>query len=93
MTKSYQSLKSKVLKDKNIKLEYDALEAEYQVIQALVKLRLSLHLTQDELSKRIGIPKANISRFENGKHSPSLETLVRFAAGLNKKIEIKLIDI
>lgn len=93
MTKSYQSLKSKVLKDKNIKLEYDALEAEYQVIQALVKLRLSLHLTQAELSKRIGIPKTNISRFENGKHSPSLETLVRFATGLNKKIEIKLIDL
>ncbi len=93
MDNTFTKLKEELLSNPDIKKEYDALEAEYQIIQALIDLRVKNHLTQDQLAIKIGIPKSNISRFENRKHSPSIETLARFATGLNKKIEIKLIDI
>lgn len=92
MNKSFKIYREQVLKDPLLKLEYDALELEYQIIRELIELRHREHLTQSQLSKRIGIPVANISRFENGKHSPTMETLERFAAGLNKRIEIRLVD-
>lgn len=92
MYKDFDNLKEEVLKDNDIKTSYDALELEYKIIQELINLRLSENLTQEELSKKIGIPKSNISRFESGKHSPSIETLMRFARGLNKKIDFKIID-
>lgn len=93
VSKSFKDFKEKMLKDENLKIEYDALALEYQIIASLIELRNKENLTQEELSKRIGVPKANISRFENGKHSPSIQTLARFAAGLNKRIEIRLVEI
>jgi len=93
MSKPYKDLKERLLQDPETKSEYEALDAEYQIIKALIELRIKYNLTQDDLSKLIGIPKTNISRFENGKHSPTFHTLERFAAGLNKRIEIRLVDI
>lgn len=93
MSEEFEKLKKELLSDNKFKEEYDALEAQYIIIKELIKLRIKENLTQDELAKRIGIPKSNISRFENGKHTPTLETLTKFAAGLNKKIVITLVDI
>jgi len=92
MSEKFADLKKELLKNKEFKKEYDVLELEYEIIKKLIELRIREDLTQDELAKRIGIPKSNISRFENGKHSPTIATLTKFAAGLNKKIVIQLID-
>jgi len=92
MPKTYKEVKDLLLSDPETQLEYDALLAEYQIIQELIELRIKENLTQNEMAKRIGIPKSNISRFENGKHSPTLHTLERFAAGLNKRIQIRLVN-
>lgn len=93
MTRNYKDLKERILQDEQVKFEYEALQAEYLIIKALIELRIKENLTQQELSNRIGIPKSNISRFENGKHSPTVQTLERFAAGFNKRIEFRLVDI
>ncbi len=37
------------------------------------------HLSQTELSKRIGVTNALISAIEKGERSPSLETLIKLA--------------
>jgi len=92
MEKTYKNLKNKLLKNAELKAEYDVLGPEYVIIRELIDMRIKENLTQDQLSERIGIPKSNISRFESGKHSPSLTTLMRFAKGLNKKVEFKLVD-
>ena len=49
---SYQAYKKNVLKDPEIKAEYEALEPEFDIIQALIDARLQQHLTQKELSGR-----------------------------------------
>ncbi|HBS91615.1 MAG TPA: transcriptional regulator [Erysipelotrichaceae bacterium] len=86
------NVRQRLLTDSLVKQEYEALSLEYQLIEQLVQIRLTEQLTLDELSKRIGIPKSNISRFEHRKHSPTIETLIRYAAGLNKKIVLTISD-
>ncbi|MGQ0548889.1 MAG: helix-turn-helix domain-containing protein [Armatimonadota bacterium] len=48
----------------------------------LKDLRAKLGLTANELATRSGIRRPNVTRLENGKHVPSLETLERLAEAL-----------
>lgn len=79
------------LKDPEVKAEYEALEPEFAVIQALIDARNSVGLTQKELSQRTGIAQSDISRIENGNGNPSLKTLKRLAEAMGKKIKIEFV--
>jgi transcriptional regulator with XRE-family HTH domain len=45
--------------------------------------RLAAGLSQSELEELSGIPKARLSRYENGHVEPSIQTLNRLARALN----------
>ncbi len=49
---SYKDYKKKVLQNPEIKSEYDALQPEYDIIQAMIDARLQQNLTQKDLSAR-----------------------------------------
>src|SRR4029453_14021779 len=49
----------------------------------LREARLSAGLSQSELEEISGIPKARLSRYENGHVEPSIQTLNRLARALN----------
>ena len=55
------------LKDPELKAEYDALEPEFTIIQALIDARKKSGITQSELSKLTGIAQGDISNIETGK--------------------------
>ena len=61
-----------------------------ELIKQYVECRKSKKMTQDELAKRAGISRPNISRFESGNYNPSLEMMVRIAAALDMSISIRL---
>jgi transcriptional regulator with XRE-family HTH domain len=50
--------------------------------QRLRQLREEKSLSQGDIARASGLPRANISRVEHGHTIPSLETLERFAAAL-----------
>ena len=77
------------LKDPEFKAEYEALEPEFAIIQAMIDAREKTGLTQKELSRRTGITQCDISRLEHGNANPSLKTLQRLARGLNMKLTIE----
>ncbi|MBE6106813.1 helix-turn-helix domain-containing protein [Anaerovibrio lipolyticus] len=77
------------LKDPAFKAEYDALEDEFVIIQAIIDARKKSGLTQKELAERTGIAQADISKLENGNANPSLRTLKRLAAGMGMKIKLE----
>lgn len=64
--------------------------ARSEVIQQYVDCRKSKKMTQEELAKRAGISRPNVSRFESGNYNPSLEMMVRLAAALDMKVSVKL---
>lgn len=78
---SYKDHKEKVLQNPQVKTEYDALQPEYDIIQAMIDARLSQNITQKELAARTGITQADISRIENGIRNPSLSMMKRLAQG------------
>ena len=88
MTKFFDDYFQEKMKDPVIKQEYDALEPEYAIIQAMIDARKSSGLTQKQLSERTGITQGDISRLENGNANPSLRTLRRLAEGMGMKLDI-----
>jgi transcriptional regulator with XRE-family HTH domain len=51
--------------------------------QRLREARVSAGLSQSELEELSGIPKARLSRYENGHVAPSIQTLERLSRALN----------
>jgi len=88
---NYEKFFQEQMKDPERKKEYDALEPEFTLIQAMIDARRETGLTQQELAKRTGITQADISKIENGNANPSLKTLQRLAAGMGRKLKIEFI--
>ena len=88
---NYKDYKSKALSNPDVLAEYNALEPEYDLIQAMIDARLSQNLTQKDLSERTGITQADISRIENGTRNPSLSMVKRIAAGLGMQLKLEFI--
>lgn len=88
---SFDQFKEEMLRNPEIKEEYDSLEGEFNIIQAMIDARKEQNLTQKELSKRTGITQADISRIENGTRNPSLDMLRRLAKGMGMKLKLELV--
>lgn len=88
---NYEEFKDELLKDPMVKAEYDALEPEFNIIQAMIDARKKQNLTQKELSDKTGITQADISRIENGTRNPSLEMVKRLAKGLGMRLKLELV--
>ncbi len=90
MTKFNDFLKEQ-LQDPEIRAEYDALEPEFAIIQAMIDARKASGLTQKQLSEKTGIAQGDISKLENGSANPSLKTLQRLAAGMGMQLKLEFI--
>lgn len=88
---SYKIFKQKVLQNPEVKAEYDALQPEYDIIQAMIDARIKQNMTQKDLSARTGITQADISRIENGTRNPSLNMVKKLAQGLGMQLKLEFI--
>ena len=73
---------------------YDALDDEFAALAALLKARTAAGLTQAEVASRMGVSQPVVARIEAslGKkdHSPSLNTLRRYADACGMKLVIQM---
>ncbi len=79
------------MKDPAFRKEWDALEPEFSIMQAMIDARKASGLTQKQLSERTGIAQADISKLESGNANPSLKTLQRLAAGMGMKVRVEFL--
>jgi DNA-binding XRE family transcriptional regulator len=74
---------------------YDALNDEFEALAALLKARAAAGLTQAEVASRMGVSQPVVARIESslGKkdHSPSLNTLRRYADACGMKLVIQMV--
>ena len=82
---------SQKMKDPAFKAEYDALEPEFSIIQAMIDARKASGPTQQQLAEKTGIAQADISKLENGSANPSLRTLRRLAAGMGMQLKLEFV--
>ena len=93
MGTSYKDFKAELLKNSEIKKEYDALQPEYEIIRAMIEARNASGMTQQQLSEKTGIKQGDISRLENANGNPSLRTLKRLAAGMGMQLHLSFTPI
>ncbi len=79
------------LQNPELKLEYEKLEPEFELVQELINAMKSMDITSEELSERTGVTKRVITGIENGSANPSLNTLKKIAKGLDRKLKIEFV--
>ena len=86
----FDDVKVQLLKDSEFEEEYNKLQPRYELISQIIEARKSMKMTQEELAKRAGTKKSNISRLESGSYNPSLDFLVKIARSLGKEVHINI---
>jgi DNA-binding XRE family transcriptional regulator len=81
-----------LLNDPEYKKAYTELEGEFLVAKALIEARKSANLTQEQVAERMGTTQSVVARMESGNPLPSLKSVVRYAAAVNSRIELKLVQ-
>jgi len=81
------------LKDPKIKAEYDRLQPEFALIEAVLKARKEKGLTQKKIAERIGTKQSVISRLEKGRANPTVSFLKKLASALHTQLEIRFAPI
>jgi ribosome-binding protein aMBF1 (putative translation factor) len=74
--------------DADYRQEYEALEPEFALIEAMIQARAHAHLTQAQLARRMGTTQAAIARLESGRSRPSTRTLERLAKATGMRLRI-----
>lgn len=88
---SFDDFLEEQLKDPEVKKEYDKLENEYQIRNALVKARAERNMSQKELAKKTGLYQGDISKLEKGLRNPTVRMLNKIADGLGMVLKIEFV--
>lgn len=89
---NFKKFKQKALENPEVRKEYDALEEEFSLIDQLITMRTKAGLTQEDVAKKLGTNKSNISRLERGKSNPSWGTLNKYAAACGFTVRLDAIE-
>ena len=82
------NLHKKWMKDSKYRREYEALEEEFSLVNALIEARARAGLTQEEVARRMKTTQAVIARLEGGGSKPSTRTLERYAEATGSRLRI-----
>ena len=93
---THDQLVKKMIKKPSVKAAVDELNrTEFTILDEILAARKAAGLTQAQIAKRMGTQTPAIARLESalatGKHSPSLNTLKRYAEALGKRVEVHLV--
>ena len=89
---TFADFKKKALQNEEVRKEYDALKPLFAIKKELIAARVAKGFTQDEIAKKIGTSKSNISRLEspNNSYMPNLATLMKYAEALGMRLYVGL---
>ena len=76
------------MKDPKYQREYEALEEEFSLVDALIEARTRAGLTQEQVAQRMKTTQAVIARLEGGGSKPSTRTLERYAQATGSRLKI-----
>ncbi|MEN8514251.1 helix-turn-helix transcriptional regulator [Burkholderia sp. MS455] len=90
---TYKALRERALSDPKVRAEYDRLNREeFALLDAMLAARRAAGLSQADVAERMGTKAPAVTRLERalatGQHSPSIETLRKYAAACGKKLVI-----
>lgn len=87
----YEEHVNELLKNKNVRKEYEKLLPEYELARSIIEQRQRKKMTQEQVAIKAGMPQSTISRIEGLTHGlPRLSTLKKIANALDAQVVIKL---
>lgn len=78
------------LRDPEFRAEWERTGMARWLAIEVVHYRAEHDLSQRQLADRLGVHQSDVARMEGGDHTPSLERLVRVAAGLDIELMIDI---
>lgn len=86
-----ESFREKALQNPDVKAEYDALAAAFEMKRQMIALRKKAGLTQEQMAELLGTKKSNISRLESVacENSPRLATVEDYARVLGYSVKVE----
>lgn len=90
---TYKELRERALAAPKVRAEYERLHCEeFALLDAVLAARRAAGLSQADVAERMGTKAPAITRLERalatGRHSPSIDTLRKYAAACGKQLVI-----
>ena len=92
---TYKELRTRALADPEVRAEYERLNREeFALLDQMLAARHAAGLSQGQVAERMGTKAPAVTRLEralaSGQHSPSIDTLRKYAAACGKKLVISI---
>jgi len=78
-------------KDPEYVTEYEALEEEFALIEALIEARTKADLTQQQVAERMHTSQSYVAKLEGGRINPSINALRRYAKATGTKLRFQFL--
>ena len=88
---SLAKLRRDLLRDPEVKAEYDRLRPIFAIVGEMVEARQAAGLTQAEIASRMGTSQSVVARLENARHMPTFDMVARYAAAIGRRLDIHLV--
>ncbi|WP_175746310.1 helix-turn-helix domain-containing protein [Burkholderia ambifaria] len=90
---TYKELRERALSNPDVRAEYERLNREeLALLDVMLTARRDAGLSQADVAERMGTKAPAVTRLERalatGQHSPSIDTLRKYAAACGKKLVI-----
>ncbi len=87
-TVSFKKFKAELLKDEEVKREYDLLAPEFELVESIIAKRIKKGYTQVELADRAHTTQSAIARLESGRYNPTVAFLQKVSLALGSNLRI-----
>jgi predicted XRE-type DNA-binding protein len=89
--RTLQDYKAQQMKKPGFKKAWQELDAEFELLESMLKLREQSGMTQQRLAEKIGTKQPALSRLERGGFKKaSMETLSKIADALDARLVVRL---
>jgi transcriptional regulator with XRE-family HTH domain len=89
---NFDDFLARALMNVETRAAYEDSQHRHRVVDALVRLRNRLDLTQTDVAKRMGIKQPAVSGFETEGSDPRLSTLQRYARAVDASLWVQVVS-
>ena len=84
----YAEVRAELLKDAEVRAEYDRLQGEFELICAMIEARKEAKLTQAQIAEKMGVSQNQVARIESRNVNVKYKSIVEYLKACGKKIAI-----
>jgi HTH-type transcriptional regulator/antitoxin HipB len=90
MTIKFETIRERWMRDPEFRGTYDRISPAMEIAFAIAEARHRVHLSQDQLAKKIGTSQPTVARWERGRSMPTTKTLGRVAKATGSRLHVTL---